>query len=758
MAQTTKKAAPKLKRKLMVLMGMATLIFLLLVFRLFQVQIIDGPELQEKASKQWTRRTSLTAQRGRLLDTSGLVLAQSGTSYRVLLNPQAIDAQERIRVAIEVSDVLGLSYDYVLERVNMVDKQQIQLKRQVESDVVAQLEALQLGGAITFATDQKRYYPFGQLFTQLIGFSGIDGEGQTGIEASYDEYLAGEDGMLVAEVDRKNNTLSYGEEEYIAPTDGYDLQLTADSVTQTYLEKQLAECLTVNNANTATGVIMNPTTGEILAVGSYPSFDLNSPPRDQVTQLMAMSKNRAVSDTFEPGSIFKIITLAAALDSGKVTMDTTFDCDGYKTFRLEKIHCWKTAGHGHQTLQEACANSCNCAFMEMAAMVGVDTLYDYIYAFGFTESTESGIPSEDTGELAHRKYVRDADLARIGFGQSITVTALQMTNAVCAAVNGGILMQPYVISKVTATDGTVIESTQPTQIRRVISSDTSAKIRSLLQSVVDKGSGSNASVLGYTVGGKTGTAQKYEDDGTASRTRLIASFVGFLPTDNPELVCLITVDEPKIPVVYGSTVAAPFVGAVFKDLVQYYGILPDRANEQESAEVPNLLGLSGQDAAVELERKGFVYTMTDTDKTGVVTAQIPAAGTKAPSGSIVLVYTNLTTFSDEGLYKEMVEMPDLLGLRRQEAYDACIRRGLICSFDVLACVGRVDTQSVAAGTMVEPGTNVYLTFVKLDKDGNNINDPNYQKPTDGTTGTTGGTAGGNGTGDGDGDTDTPTLG
>lgn len=700
---------PKLKRKLLLLLVFIGILFAVLVLRLVQVQLIDGPGYQEKAERQWTRRSNLTAQRGRILDRNGLVLAQSGTAYRVLVNPQAISADDRVRIAIEVSDVLGLDYDYVLERVSNTKRQQAQLKRQVESSVVDQLTALQLGGGISFTSDNKRYYPFGSLFAQIIGFTGIDGEGQTGIEAEYNKYLAGEDGMLVTEVDRKNQPLFYGEEYYIPPTPGYDLTLTTDAVIQSYLEKYLAQCHQTNNANVTNGLVMNPMTGEILAMSTYPSFDLNSPPRDQVTELMAMSRNRAVTDTFEPGSIFKVVTLSAALDSGAVTMDSTFDCNGSKTFRLEKVRCWKTKGHGHQTLTQAVENSCNCAFMEMAATMGVDTLYDYIYAFGFDRSTESGVPGEDTGEVIHRKYIRESDLARVSFGQTISCTAIQIANAVSAAVNGGVLMQPYVVDTIVTQEGEVIVSNEPTELRRVIKSATSTQVRAILQSVVDKGSGSNAKLIGYTVGGKTGTAQKYEEDGSVSRTRLIASFVGFMPTDAPQFLALITVDEPQVPVVFGSTVAAPWVGMLFSDLVQYYGMQPNTTTETET--VPNLIGETGERAQYVLERDGFVCCeLTESDLAGTVVMQVPAADTEAPKGSIVIVYTTMTTYNDEGVYKEMVAVPNLIEKRRQDAFDRLAVLGLKLAFDPTACIGQIVSQSIEEGTMVEPGTEIYVVF------------------------------------------------
>lgn len=704
-----KTPGPKLKRKLVLLMVFAGALLLLLSLRLAQVMLVQGPELQKKAETQWTRRQNLTAQRGRIIDRNGLVLAQSGTAYRVLANPPAIAADDRVRIATEVSDILGLNYDYVLERVSDPKRLQVQLKRQVESSVIDQLEALQLGGGISYTTDMKRYYPFGQLFTQLVGFTGIETEGQTGIEAEYNAYLAGKNGLLVTEVDRKNQPLSYGAPEYIAPAEGYDLKITGDSVTQSYLEKYLQKCYEANRPISVSGVIMNPRTGEILAISTYPSFDLNDPPRDQVTELMSMSRARIVTDTYEAGSMFDMITVAAAIDSGATTVGSSFDCDGSRTFRLEKIRCWNTEGHGDQTLAEALGNSCNVAMMDIAAATGVDRLYDYIYAFGFNESTECGIPSEDTGEVIHRKYIRGSDLAYLSFGQTVTTTAMQMTNAFCAMINGGVLMQPYVVESITDPDGTELLKNEPTILRRVISSESSATMRNLLQSVVENGNGSNAQVLNYTVGGITGVSRKFEEDGvTASRTRVVATFCGFIPVNDPQLVCMIMIDEPQVPVMEASNLAGYWVQEIFTDLVQYYGILPDTTSETRT--VPNVVGLTGREAVYELTKEGFPAYVVPGEEEALVLSQFPIAETIVPSGTSVILYTTMTTFNDEKVYQPKVVVPDLLGRRRQDAFDKLAALGLHLGFDKTQCTGQIDTQSEPEGTLVDPGTTIYVTF------------------------------------------------
>ncbi len=715
MAKTTA-PAPKIKQKLVLLMVFAGLLVLLLALRLTQVMIIQGPELKAKAEVQWTRRQNLAAQRGKILDRNGLVLAQSGTAYRVLANPPAIAADDRVRVATEVSEVLGLNYDYVMERISPDPETgklrlQVQLKRQVESSVIDQLEALQLGSGISYTTDMKRYYPFGQLFTQLIGFTGIETEGQTGLEAEYNSYLAGTAGRLVIEVDRKNNPLSYSDPDYLAPTEGYNMKLTTDSVTQSYLEKYLKQCYELNRASSVSSIIMDPNTGEVLAIGTYPSFDLNNPPRDMVTELMAMSRARIVTDTYEAGSMFDAITAAAAIDAGVTTLDSQFKCEGVKVFRLERVTCWNTKGHGTETLSEALGNSCNLAMADLALATGINKFYDYIYSFGFGTETKVGIPSEDTGEVAHRKYIRESDLSRIAFGENITTTAMQMVNAFCAIINGGTLMQPYVVDSITSTDGTVIVKNDPTILRRVISASSSATMRSLLQSVATKGNGNNAQVLNHTVGGITGVSRKFEEDGTTpSRMRLVASYIGFLSTnDNPQLVCYVAIDEPQVPYMEASSSAGYWVGKILNDLVQYYGILPDGTTTKKST-VPDVTGMTARDAVYTLKQAGFsAYTVPSEDAANVV-AQYPAGKTEAPSGSIVILYTTMTTFSDDQLYKPQVEVPNLLDRRRQDAFDALARLGLVLSFDKTACTGQIDSQSVPAGDKVDPGSVIYVTF------------------------------------------------
>ncbi|MDO4544155.1 MAG: penicillin-binding transpeptidase domain-containing protein [Clostridia bacterium] len=696
------------KKKLIVVFGVAMLLFLVLVGNLFYVSMCKGEEYAEMAQRQWTLNTTLKAQRGEIIDRAGNVLASSYTTYQVCVNPQAISEDNREHVAFVLSTYLELDYDWVFQRVSNTDRQQIKIKDQVEKDIVDILSSQQLEKGVSYYSDVKRSYREGQLFAQLLGFTNVDGVGQTGLELTFNSELAGIDGRQIVETDRDNNPITGGRQEYIDPVAGNNLILTVDTGLQGYLESALEQAATINNAQMVQGILMNPQTGEILAVASYPTFDPNNPPRTDATQLLELSKNRMVSDTFEPGSTFKIITLAAALDSGTATLSNTFSCGGSMLVNGQRIKCWRSGGHGNQTLTQATENSCNCAFMSLALAMGTDTLYDYIYKFGFDTATGSGLMGETSGTVTHRKYVTDTDLARIGFGQSISTTGMQLAAAVSAAINGGNLMQPYIVDRIEDIDGNVVTQYEPTVVRRVISEQTSAQVRQILQSVVDNGSGKNARIAGYTVGGKTGTAQKYEEDGTVSSTRLIASFVGFAPVEDPQYLCIIVVDEPQVPVVYGSTVAAPFVQMVLQNALEYSGVTPDSSTE--ATVVPDLTNLSVDQAIEALNDADLEAVFLETERTAFVVRQSPPAGTIVVEDSPVILYTAWTTFLAEDEEQEFVSMPDIIGMTRFNAYDTLKKAGLVMEYDPLLSKGTVTSTQYAEGDQVLVGSTVWVGF------------------------------------------------
>jgi stage V sporulation protein D (sporulation-specific penicillin-binding protein) len=713
------------KRKLLVAMLLAAVAFLLVIGKLFDVSIIKGGSWTQKAMRQWTRVTSVKAERGRILDRNGTVLASSYTTYQVCVNPQNIQESDRERIASILSTYLDMNYDVVMAKLTKTRKKylndpdnhervllsQVKIKDQVDKEVISKLNSMQLGSGVSYYSDVKRDYPESGYYAQLIGFTNIDGDGQTGVELTYNKYLAGQDGYQKADTDRDNNPVPGGEEEYIDPIPGADLVLTTDTGYQGILENALQEACYVNNAKSVQGILMDPYTGEILAIGTYPTFDSSNPPRSDAKTLLELSKNRIVTDTYEPGSTFKVITLASALESGTITQATRFKCSGSLQVRGERIKCWKSGGHGEESLADAVANSCNPAFMSMALKMGVDTFYDYIYRFGFDEPTGSGVMGETSGSVLHKKYVRDADLARIGFGQSISCTGMQLVTAFSACINGGELVKPYIVKEIIDRDGNVLLRNERTVVRRVISKGTSDMIRSLLRGVVERGSGRNAQVPGYSVGGKTGTSQKYDDDGKISSSKLIASFIGFAPVDDPQFVCLIVVDEPQVPQVYGSTVAAPFVQQVLAASLSYAGVAPDI--ESRIASVPDVRGLTVKDAKSVLENAGLsvIYLDAELDNGSTVTNQSPAANTQVVRGSTVMLYSSgYAFFTDLEEETPTTKVPKVIGKDRIDALDAMKRAGLILDYDRTNCAGEVYEQDIEEGTEVPVGTVVHVQF------------------------------------------------
>ena len=698
------------KKRLKIALWFMMVLLLLLIARLVKVMVIDSEELENRAASQQTRNTTLSATRGKILDSTGVVLARNATAYKVVIWPSSIKDDEKERVAKELSSLLDMDYAKVLEKVN-ANKQEIVLARQVERETVDKIESMKLGIGVGTAIDTKRYYSSGSLFSQLLGFTNIDGEGQAGLEQKYEKYLAGKNGRMVTETDGKQNPLPYGVQEIIEATDGCDLILTTDAVMQSALEKACKEALEVNKAASVQGVIMDCTTGEIKAMTTQPDFDPNSPPRNDMALLNSLMRNRVVTDSYEPGSTFKLITLSAALDSHTVNTGTGFYCDGGCTVNGERIKCWRSGGHGSQTLYKAVQNSCNPSFVKMALSMGTETFYDYIYSFGFGSSTGSGITGESAGIVTHQKYITENTLARIGFGHSIAVTPLQLVTAVSAAVNGGKLMQPYVVDSIVAPDGTVVLKNEPKVVRRVISEETSALVRDIGESVVSEGSGKNAAIPGYRIGGKTGTAQKYGADGKIAQGKLIASFIGFAPADEPKYVCLILVDEPQVGTIFGSTVAAPFVKQVMEDVLRYAGYLPEQAST--SVTVPAVTDITVAEAKRELEKIGLTATYQD-DENEIVTAQVPIEGKSVQAGSGVLLYTAMTSAPSEDISgeqeDEMVIVPDVFDKTKLEANDALKAKGLIIKIDPPDQSGKAIRQSPAAGETVPKGTEVLVEF------------------------------------------------
>lgn len=694
----------KSKKRLLFLMAVVVVLFTGLAVKMGIVIFVQGDMLREKALIQQTRDLVVSAKRGSILDCNGNVLAQSANAQTVVLRPAEVKKGNPEEIARVLAEKLGIAYEDVLKKATDSTKSEVWLKRQVDNDVADALRELSLPG-VYFTIDVKRYYPNGAFLTQTLGFTSVDGNGLEGLEAYFDKYLSGQNGKILSEADRDGREVPLGEKAYIAPVDGYNVVLTVDEVIQSFLEKSLQEATVQQNAVGAWGIVMEPKTGGIFALGSYPDYDLNEPPHDDIKRLTELSRNKVITDVYEPGSTFKAVTCAAALDSGKITTGSTFHCGGSYAVDGSPVKCWRyPRGHGDQTLYEAVQNSCNVAFMQMGLAMGTDTFYDYIGKFGFGQQTGITYPADQGGIVMAEKYVRNSDLARIAFGQSIAVTPLQLISSFSAVVNGGFLYKPTLVKGITDSDGHYIKEYEPTVVSQPITAETSATMRSILESVVAQGSGKNAYIPGYRVGGKTGTAQKYDENGQVMTGRHIASFIGFAPADDPKLAVLIIVDEPDVPVDFGSVVAAPYVKNVLYESLKYMGVEPDYefAAEPVQQTVPNLVGQTGDAAALALDGLKLKYIFNGV---GDVKDQLPAPGTVVDEGTIICLYMTMPDTTDT---QGMIEVPDLSGKTIMQA--SGILRAIRLELDIRSGAGTAVYQNPAAGTLVDAGTKVSVDF------------------------------------------------
>jgi len=683
----------KNKNRLIVIFGIIGLVFFGLIFQLVRIMFVEAEDLKAEAEAQWTREFDLSAKRGDILDRNGNVLAHSSSIDTVYVNvKQVTDASY---LSTQLSALLDMDYDVIYDRVTDMTKSQVWLKRQVDAEITEQIAKLNIPG-VGFYTESKRYYTNEDLLTSILGITSIDGEGLEGIEALYNQALSGTEGKLIGETDRTGKAIPYGDSMYVAADNGDSVVLAVDEVIQMFLEASIEDAYNEQGAQNTQGIVMDPDTGEILAVASYPDFDLNNPPTDDADKFQELIRNKVFSDAYEPGSTFKAITAASVLDSGVMTTENTFTCVGYLNVGGQRIKCWRDYNpHGLESFAQAVQNSCNPAFMTMALNMGVDTFYQYIYDFGFGEKTEVDAIYENEGIVMSTKYVKDFDLARIGFGQSIAVTPLQLTTAFSAVINGGNLMRPILVKEIVDENGISVDEFEPVVRRQVISSETSATMREILQSVVDEGGGQNAAIDGYSVGGKTGTAQKYDDDGNIVDGKYISSFIGFAPVEEPELVVLILVDEPDGDVAYGSVVAAPYVKEVMESSLKYLGIPATKARQEVYATVPNIVGMTAGDAMTAIEAVGLSCLM---DGTGTVIAQSPMPGNTLSDGAEVVVYMSIKSDSDFPI----VVVPDLTGLTREEAEVVLAEVGL--QIYVERDGETILSQNVAEGNEVEQGT------------------------------------------------------
>jgi len=693
-------------RTLLVLFSIG--ILLLLIFRVGYWQIIKADWLRQRAADQWLLEIPAEAGRGDILDRNGNILASSVSCDSVVLHPNAIDQEDLDTVVAKLSQILGIDEETVRRKATSSNYSVVWLKRQITAEQAQQIIDSSLPG-VSLTEDKTRYYPMGNFLTQVLGFTSVDGEGLEGLEARFNNYLKGIPGSVVFETDRDGNELPGSYEQFISPVDGNNIQLTIDVTLQSYAEQAMELCCAEQFVDRVMCIIMDPRTGEILAMVNKPDFDNNNPPRNDISLLTKLVRNGSISDVYEPGSTFKVVTLASALDAGVVSINSSFYCPSYKIVDGQKIKCWSVRSHGSQNLTQAAQNSCNPAFMTMALDMGIDTFYDYIYDFGFGSVSGLQLYGEASGIVTSQKYVKNVDIARIGFGQSIAITPLQLANAVSAAVNGGNLMQPYIIKNIISNDGEVIQSFEPAIIRNVISEQTSQTVRDILHAVVENGSGRNAKIEGYAIGGKTGTAQKYGENGAILPDEHISSFVGIAPIDNPRLVVLVVADNPKAGSSYGSIVAAPYVKMILENALPYLNIMPDiETGDEELAEVPDVRDMEAEEAINRLESNGFHYIIEG--YSGRVVAQVPAPGVKIEKHSNVVI---LLENEDDQNQDMLVVVPDLYGLSAIEANNLLVENHL--QLKILGSGNTVVSQSPAAGETAYFGDVITVTFEYVDK-------------------------------------------
>ena len=750
------------RRTLFLMAVCGILAFAVLAARLYILQVRDHDKYEELAISQQLRETGSSAERGTIYDCNMNILAMSANVDNVYLSPAeiAMYKEDRELIADKLSEILGLDRNDILKKTENNGSWYVTVARKVEKETADKVRAFKneykLKG-VRLESDTKRYYPYSSLACHVIGFVGTDNYGLDGVEAQYDSALRGTAGKYMRLANAYGTDLLFDQfEGYMGAEDGLDLVTTIDLTIQHYVEKTLYQAVEDYDIQNGAGAIaMDVNTGKILAMASIGGYDLNNfldvgdeakrsideaSTQEEKDRLLADAqrlqwRNKTLSDTYEPGSTFKIITLSMALEEGRVSLDDSFFCGGSVSVpgRTNPVRCWKTTGHGSQSLTQAVQHSCNAAFVNIGMRVGAQAFYKYCDAFGFLELTgdssqqltaKTGIDlggesgsiwwSEDTFYSEKNK----SQLAAASFGQTFTITPLQLITAVSACVNGGNLMQPYVVESLLDSDGQSVYNHKPTVVRRVISEETSKTVCSILEQVVgdqNEGTGRNAAVAGYRIGGKTGTSEKVAQDAAGGAKEYIVSFIGFAPADDPQIVILVLLDTPSNSTgiyISGGQMAAPVVGKMMADILPYLGVEPSYSETEKThmdKTVPNVTGLSVEQAKAALAEVGLQARIYGDGST--ITAQLPGSGAVVANGSTILLYAGKEPSAD----KET--MPDLSNLSYQTARDRMAALGLYIKTsssitDTAAQV--ISGQSVAAGTQIDHGTVVEVTLVTSD--------------------------------------------
>lgn len=753
-----------MQRRTLFLMAVCGIVaFAVLIGRLYILQIRDHEKYEELAIGQQLRETGTSASRGTIYDRNMHILAQSANVENIYVSPAEIEmyGEDRQLISDGLSEILGIDSDEILKKTENNGSWYVTIAKKVEKDTADKVrkfkEENKLKG-VRLESDTKRYYPYSTLACHVIGFVGTDNYGLDGIEAQYNSALAGVPGKYMRATNAYGTDLLFEKYEgYAGAEDGLNIVSTIDLSIQHYVEKTLKQAIEDYDIQNGAGAIaMDVNTGEILAMASIDDYDLNNfldvsdeaqamidaaPTEEEKNDLLSKAqqhqwRNKTLSDTYEPGSTFKIITLSMALEEGVVDLNNSFFCGGNVQVqgRTAPVKCWKTTGHGSQTLTQAVQHSCNVAFVNIGMRIGAETFYKYCDAFGFlnitndsTEQLTAKTGIDLGGESGSIWWSRDtfcseknkSQLAAASFGQTFTITPLQLITAVSACVNGGKLMKPFVVKSLLDSDGNTVYNNKSTVVRQVISEETSKTVCSILEQVVGDpkdGTGKNAAVAGYRIGGKTGTSEKVSYEAQTGKKDYIVSFIGFAPADNPQIALLVMLDSPSNEsgiYISGGQMAAPTVGKMLSDILPYLGIEPvytDEQSEYADRSVPSVIGKTVNEAEALLKEAGFEVRVIGSGSK--INNQLPKANSVIAGGSKVVIY------ADAQPSEASETMPDIIGLSYKEAVELMNGYGVFLFTDAsvdTTGVQKITTQSVKPGSNVKHGTVVEVTLIASDE-------------------------------------------
>lgn len=712
------------------------ILILLLVFRIFWLQFIDGDSLKEQAYKQITANRVLSPKRGTIYDSTGKALAVSSEVDTISINPSLISVKNdtegtnalKEKVARVLANIFDLNYDEVLVKVTSTNSVET-IAKKVDSDKVAELEQWmkenKCYSGINIDADTKRSYPYNNLASNLIGFCGSDNNGLAGLEYYWDDTLTGTPGRVTTSIDATQESIPDNDEKYIDPENGSNITLSIDANIQSIVEKYLKQAVEENDCkNGGSMILMDPSTGDILAMATYPDYNLNTPfepnetlqktwdslsSEEKNNSLYKMYSNKVVNETYEPGSVFKTIMASIGLEENVVETDTVGDfyCSGYEHVGDRDIHCTNTSGHGSQTLRNALENSCNPALIQLGRRIGANTLYKYFKAFGFFDKTGIATAGESSSQFHTLDNVGPTELATMSFGQRFTITPLQMITAACAIANDGKLVKPRIVTKIENPDTGAITNIDVEEVRQVISSETASKVRDMMQSVVTDGGGQSGAVKGYAIGGKTGTSEpnpSHPEDG------YVASFLAIAPVENTKVVALLSLYGPQGKNHYGGKIAAPVVSQVLSEVLPYLGI-PSNDSSQASSDtslitIPDLKNKTISESKKLLKDLGLTYITSASDDE-IVTSQNPKAGVSISKNGIVKLYT------DQNNSSVSVTVPDLKGKSLSNATSTLKAKNL----NIQATgSGIVVSQEPAVGSSIEEGSVIKVTLQEVTSD------------------------------------------